>query len=269
MGSFLTSVQNSLSLLGHPLGIVWLLTLGHLCIAIKRKDKKIIVYSLLVSSTVWISGFGPFTDAVMRSLEAKWSEKAGLDYIQQLEPRTGIIVLGGGVIPSANSVTGLDMGLASDRLLTGIIAFQKGKGEYLVTSDYSQKIFPHYDQYKKSWNDWVDQMALEVEKLLYMPPCQSTKDEADAVLQISEQKNLKSSRWYLVTSASHMDRSLKLFRKMGIDVDPIACDFRVFGSSPTGSKYPEFIPYLSNFNHLNDAVHEMIGTLVYKLRGWI
>ena len=269
MSNFLTAVQNSLSLLGHPLGFIWLLSLGHLFFAIKRKDKWHILYSSLVTFFVWLSGFGPFSDAILKSLEKKWGDKAGAEYVEQLQPRTGIIVLGGGAKPSAQSLTGLDFGHASDRLMTGILALQKGKAEYLVTSDYSPNLFPHYDQFRKSWQSWMDHLDLDNEKILLMPPCQSTKDEADAVIEISNQKKFEDSRWYLVTSASHMDRSLRLFRKMGIDVEPIACDFRVYKSSPTGSKYPMVIPFADNFTFFNDAIHEMIGTVVYKLRGWI
>lgn len=57
--------------------------------------------------------------------------------------------------------------------------------------------------------------------------CLNTHDEAVQFLKLE-----KAFGWWkvlLVTSALHMPRSVALFKKQGIEVEPVACDFKVYG----------------------------------------
>jgi len=80
---------------------------------------------------------------------------------------------------------------------------------------------------------------------------------------------MQSNQWtsvLLVTSALHMPRSVALFKKQGLAVEPVSCDFRAYGTpKPVFSIFPS----LGNFELLALYTHEKIGWLVYKLRGWI
>jgi uncharacterized SAM-binding protein YcdF (DUF218 family) len=80
---------------------------------------------------------------------------------------------------------------------------------------------------------------------------------------------MQSNQWtsvLLVTSALHMPRSVALFRKQGLAVEPVACDFRAYDTPK-----PAFsiVPSWGNFELLALYTHEKIGWLVYKLRDWI
>jgi uncharacterized SAM-binding protein YcdF (DUF218 family) len=79
----------------------------------------------------------------------------------------------------------------------------------------------------------------------------------------------QSNQWtsvMLVTSALHMPRSIALFRKQGLAVGPVACDFRAYGTpKPAFSIFPSW----GNFELLALYTHEKLGWLFYKLRGWI
>lgn len=265
----LTSILNSLSLLGHPVGFLWLLSLIYIGFAVRRKDRPAVIYGVIFSFIFWILCYGPFGRMVMRPLESPWVNYAGHAYVDNLEMRTGVIVLGGGSIPSGVSVHGIDLNSSGDRVTTGLYAFKSGKGEHLVVSDYNPDNFPQYQAFKNGWDNWMDKENLDASKILMMRPCQSTKDEADAILELIEHNQLKDSKWYLVTSAFHMNRSLKLFRKAGIDVAPIACDFKVVETSVLVTKYPKIIPSIEHLDNVHTAVHEWIGSIVYRLRGWI
>ena len=68
-------------------------------------------------------------------------------------------------------------------------------------------------------------------------------------------------RWLLVTSAVHMPRSIGVFRAAGWEVIPY----------PTDYKYVEMLGWNSlttNMAHLDMAIHEWIGLVYYRLRGF-
>jgi len=72
------------------------------------------------------------------------------------------------------------------------------------------------------------------------------------------------SRLVLVTSASHMPRSLAAFRAAGLDPLPAPCDF-----TGTGRPIRAFLlPSLEAPARTHAFLHEFIGRVWYGLRGW-
>ena len=68
-------------------------------------------------------------------------------------------------------------------------------------------------------------------------------------------------RWVLVTTAAHMPRSVACFRAADWDVIPYPTDFK---NGPT----PWSLDVLSNLAKLDYAVHEWLGLMYYRLRGY-
>lgn len=68
---------------------------------------------------------------------------------------------------------------------------------------------------------------------------------------------------YLVTSAYHMYRSIKLYRHFGFHVIPAATDFKIDRRSRTVWDY---FPSESSFRKSFIALHEYFGILSFKLR---
>jgi len=80
----------------------------------------------------------------------------------------------------------------------------------------------------------------------------------------------------LVTSALHMPRSLALFEKQGLQVIPAPVDFTITERNWENAFKPgldEFLIYLlpnaSSLGLTTNALKEMIGMLIYDLRGWL
>jgi uncharacterized SAM-binding protein YcdF (DUF218 family) len=66
-----------------------------------------------------------------------------------------------------------------------------------------------------------------------------------------------------------MRRALATFRKEGINVHPVACDFE--GLPMTEGEISGFriVPIVEDFKTLTLYMHEVVGWCYYKVRGWI
>jgi uncharacterized SAM-binding protein YcdF (DUF218 family) len=73
-------------------------------------------------------------------------------------------------------------------------------------------------------------------------------------------------RIWLVTNASHMNRAERCFRKAGIDVVPVPCDY-----SERGFEFESttLLPSSHTAAHVSRAAHEWLGRAWYRLRGRI
>ena len=71
----------------------------------------------------------------------------------------------------------------------------------------------------------------------------------------------------LVTSAVHMPRAAAVFRSAGVEIVPSPTDFNA-----VDTEQPEllsWIPDAASLAATTIAIKERLGTLSYRLRGWI
>jgi uncharacterized SAM-binding protein YcdF (DUF218 family) len=98
-----------------------------------------------------------------------------------------------------------------------------------------------------------------------------THQHAIYVPPLLRQRGVK--RVLLVTSAMHMPRSMLVFRKQCPDIEfiPAPTDFRITEGKP-GRWYERvgaLIPTPANLVMFSEAMHECVGIVYYKIRGWI
>jgi uncharacterized SAM-binding protein YcdF (DUF218 family) len=87
-----------------------------------------------------------------------------------------------------------------------------------------------------------------------------TKDQAKIIKSI-----IGSEPFVLVTSASHMPRSMAMFRKLGMSPIPSPIGHRVRGGQ--GLSPHSFFPGTGNLRKAELAVHEYLGLTWPKLMG--
>ena len=71
---------------------------------------------------------------------------------------------------------------------------------------------------------------------------------------------------FLVTSAMHMSRAIRVFRKLGLKPAPAPASY---DSGPVDYDLLDFFPSIGNFFTSTKAIHEWIGIVGYRLRGRI
>jgi uncharacterized SAM-binding protein YcdF (DUF218 family) len=101
--------------------------------------------------------------------------------------------------------------------------------------------------------------GIEPERIRFDEQPRNTCESARTAHALVEPQD--GERWLLVTSASHMPRSVACFRAVGWDVIPYPTDFR------RGSSQWHF-EIVGNLGDLDLAAHEWVGLVYYRLRGY-
>jgi len=106
-----------------------------------------------------------------------------------------------------------------------------------------------------------DQLGLDSKRVEYENKSRNTAESANYTYDMINPQNQEN--WILITSASHIPRSVGIFRKIGWDVIPYPVDYKTTG---------EVKLYYSGLNGTywaGIALHEWIGLLAYRITGKI
>lgn len=108
-------------------------------------------------------------------------------------------------------------------------------------------------------------LALEAgvpgEAIVLVPGSRTTYE--DLVGASAELKGHRGPAW-LVTSAMHMPRALSVARKLGLALEPFPCDFRQVEEP----RWWIWLPANAAPRFWQEVLHEVVGRLYYRLRGW-
>ena len=66
-----------------------------------------------------------------------------------------------------------------------------------------------------------------------------------------------------------MRRSEAVFKKTGLEVIPVGSDFTGISAVESDSRIYNIIPGPGGFTALGYYLHEQIGWLYYRMRGWL
>ncbi|MGO8697828.1 MAG: YdcF family protein [Limisphaerales bacterium] len=184
------------------------------------------------------------------------------------EAGTVVLVLGGGYYVSDRDPYGLALRDGGTRILTGLELIRAGKASALVLGGGSPVPGRPAISAPSLLQHWIVAWGLanKAEVVTNLGNCMNTHDEA-----VQFQKLEKVYGWrkvLLVTSALHMPRSVAVFKNQGIEVEPVACDFKIYGVPDARFRFSLF-PSLNRFQIFGLYLHEKIGWWVYRVRGWV
>jgi uncharacterized SAM-binding protein YcdF (DUF218 family) len=205
-----------------------------------------------------ICGFSPIGALMLLPLETRfppWNPDTG-------DP-DGIIVLGGGVDPELTAARGTPaMGSSGVRIVVAAeLAYRYPKARLvyvggnaslravnLSEADVAEGVF-------KNLGVREDRVQLERSS-------RNTDENVRFLMRLVSPKPCE--RWLLVTSASHIPRSIGLFRKAGFSVEPYPVDW---GTSGWSDIYKFHTDLISGLVLTNTAAHEWLGLIAYRLTG--
>jgi len=165
-----------------------------------------------------------------------------------------ILMLGGGAIPNTPDIEGKGhlYGSGANRLLTTARLYQKTKlpiilsgGQVFADSGFEAVI---------AKRQLID-LGVPENKIVLEPTSRNTSESAQNVKKVLQSFHFK--RPILVTSAFHMERSVRTFSKNNIDVIPFPTDYK--NSSYPSLSFYNVIPSTGGQNSVGMALHEYFG----------
>lgn len=230
---------------------VWALFVGRLKLAKW-------VGGLTLIATVLISVF-PIGILLLRPLEVAYAQNPPLNQVD------GIIILGG-----AEYITGTDhwgqtqLNHSAERLTEATALALRFPEAKVVISGGSGRLRDTFDPTAgepSGARDLLISLGIDPDRILWENKSRNTTENARYSLETS--KPQPNETWVLITSAYHMDRSLKSFEAAGWpDVIPFPVDYRSESFAGRIGWRP-----IDNIELLNMAIKEQVGRLAYRVMG--
>ena len=199
-------------------------------------------------------GFRAIPDAMLRPLENRYP----VPTVKAIERHAGVIVLGGALgHPESYLAHGqVPLGEAAERMTVPVglvrqhpqleLVFSGGEGRLLrfgMTESELARVF-------------YQQQGLNMAMVRLEDGSRNTRENAQQVAKLLGHQCQQP--WLLVTSASHMPRSMAEFEAVGCQVTPYPVDFRT--GDATGLTEYELVQSLLRWQ---TALHEWLGLWVY------
>ena len=250
----------------YPAGLTCLLLV--LVVLLRRRPRLVAAIAGLALAVLFLASNRWVSFALMRSLEWRYLPQG------ELPAADAIVVLGGGTLADEAPRPLPEVNEAGDRLIYGAWLYRQGKAPIVVLSGGNMPWVT------SSAGTPADDMA-KLLAFMDVPPeamrlqgrSRNTYEDALYCAEILRQEGAHSV--LLVTSASHMPRSLVLFEAQGLSVTPAPADFSVsredwqrLSSTPLGGQLLYLLPNSVYLDLTTRALHEYYGLLAYRLLGW-
>jgi uncharacterized SAM-binding protein YcdF (DUF218 family) len=179
----------------------------------------------------------------------------------------GLVVLGGSF---GNSLTPeerkeIPLNESAERVTKALELAKRYPHLKIIFSGASADIFP------KGWSEaemakrfFVEQ-GIDASRLILDNKARNTQENVKEIKSVFlSQTNSEKTNWVLITSASHMPRAYQVFKKQGIEVKVLPVDYQTdLSGSWLGFDVVE------GYHQWNILVHEILGSVWYKVNGWI
>ncbi len=240
-------IKKTITFFVEPLGLVLFLLAVGLYFIYAKKYILAKVFTSLSFMALFLFSYPPFSNYLVKNLENRY-EKYSYDH-----NITYIHVLGSGhTTDKTQPISSKLSDPSTKRVLEGIIIHKNTPDSKLIFTGYGGSTDVATAQMNANLA-----LALGVKKedLIIGPLPKDTHEEAEFSKTV-----VGNEKFILVTSATHMPRSVILFESMGLNPVP----------APTYFKKSDILTHIPDTNSLDNskmAIHEYLGILWVKIRG--
>jgi uncharacterized SAM-binding protein YcdF (DUF218 family) len=227
---------------------------------------------LLALADLLLVGWLPTSEVFLRALEdgvsnAQLAQMTEADF-------GGIIILGGAI---EGGEIALDRGEVSiyssaERITKAFELIRKYPDLPFIFSGFSGRLSPVGISEADAFKQLIAEQGLPDKNAHYENQSRNTYENAILMKPMIMELGAKSAKeadapskpWLLITSASHMYRSVKIFQKHGIAVIPVLVDYQTGRRFHWGS-----FDLMGGAKQWNNLLHETVGLLAYWITGKI
>ena len=212
---------------------------------------------------LWLWSMPAFGSLLLGWLEDPWEFQP----VESVPATEAIVILGGGFRGTSPSHPYPQVAPGANRYWYGARLFHANKGKVVILSGGASEFAKHQGRLTEaeSGAQFLQDMGIPEEALLLDNEAMTTRENAVNIARMLEEHELTS--FTLVTSASHMRRSVAAFRGVGQEPIAAAGHFRIDRDSP--GTWRRWLPSDRGATLARLAFHEMIGYEAYRLKGWI
>lgn len=244
----------------QPLGLIWAgaLILGIRCVG-RRK----------FGGAAWAFATAAFIHAIGGTPLGAWLladlERPYVLPTRSVVPADAVVMLGGTHSSTRFGWLPFNLADSGDRVLVALEMVRLGKAPALVLGGSYYEAGNQRRPDSELLLAWIQAWHLPAGRVHLLGTCSDTHDEAERTARLA-----RTNGWHrilVVSTAAHLRRADATFRKTGLDVQPVGCDF--IGLDRMSSKGQWlWVPRLDGFLLVNTWMHEEIGWIYYQLKGW-
>jgi uncharacterized SAM-binding protein YcdF (DUF218 family) len=210
--------------------------------------------------SLWlVMAWQPLPDYLLRGLENQYTE---ISPQADLSGYYGVLVLGGATESGAIAQSHVQPLLngAAERMTSAVALMQRNTHLRMVFTGGEGALFGSGPSEADRAKMFFDSLGLNGPQVQYESKSRNTYENAVLSAQLPGMDVQK--RWLLVTSASHMPRSMATFQKAGWNVTAYPVDFNTGNDLPWTSFALAGVP-----GRWEMLLHEYAGLLAYRLTG--
>jgi uncharacterized SAM-binding protein YcdF (DUF218 family) len=209
---------------------------------------------------LWLASMPVSSNWLVAQLEGNYPA-APIDTVSHADVA---IVLGGSIGQPVPPRVEPDLYEAADRILYAARIFRAGKVGHILVSGGNLPWEPAAKPESQLVSDLLIEFGVPSQAIVQDPTSQTTRENA-----VNSAAILAAQGWHtalLITSAIHMPRALAVFLRVGVQVIPATTDVRVV--LPLYRTPLDVLPDAAALAQTTEAIKELIGLAVYRVRGW-
>lgn len=254
-------IVKTLALFVYPLGLGLALCLLSLFLLSVFSRRAGLLSLFLAIGLIWAFSMPVVADRLLAALEAEWPDVP----VEQLPVADAVLVLGGAFSTGNGQFNYPSAGGGVDRYWHATRIWHAGRAPRLILSGGRQ---PHRTAGRTEAEAgalFLMDMGLPPEALILETRALTTRGHTVELKTILADYEISSL--IVVTSASHMRRSLATLAELDVSIVPAATGFSVYPQPRF--RLRRFLPSVGALSRSTRATHEFIGLWYYRLRGFV
>lgn len=187
--------------------------------------------------------------------------------IETLPSADAIVLLGGGIEPISGDMVYPDLRDSADRIWHAARLYHAGKAPLIISSAGNVWGGPERPSKAQAMRMLLEALGVPGHAVVIEDSSRNTRGNAVFTERIASGRGI--GRVLLVTSYWHLRRAEAAFRRVGLDVVPVAIDYVDGRRSFARPLVLTFLPSVNTLSFNSLLLKEHVGYLVYRLRGWV
>ena len=175
------------------------------------------------------------------------------------------IVLTGMTIPDIQIPDQLQTGPGAERIIEPVRLYHQQKVQSILISGGSGTLADSKLTESPALAKLSSDLKVPMSDLYVESKSRNTYQNALYSQQLLDSLGIRDEDMLLVTSAFHMNRSMKCFEKQGLNPTPYPVDF----NGRKALTFNSITPSAKSLLQWDQLIHEWIGLATYKIRGYI